>query len=133
MFNLNIPLWDGGKANAEIAQGMHQAEQLRIQMSDLEDLIKIEVADAYLAVAESIERMNATAATLALAEEAKRMAEVGYSEGVVTLQEVLSAEVDLSGAKVNRIGAVYGYLKAKAKLRKAIGADVLPGEGLVPE
>jgi outer membrane protein TolC len=128
MFNLNLPLWDGGKANAEVAQGMHEAEQLRITLSDLQELVKIEVADAYFAVSESIERMSATSATLALAEEAKRMAEVGYSEGVVTLQEVLSAEVDLSGAKVNRIGAVYGYLKAKAKLRKAMGVDILPGE-----
>lgn len=129
MFNLNIPLWDGGKANAEVAQGMHQAEQLRITLADLERIVKIEVSEAYLAVSESIERMSATSATLALAEEAKRMAEIGYSQGVVTLQEVLSAEVDLSGAKVNRIGAVYGYLKAKAKLRKAIGTDALPGEG----
>ncbi len=128
MFNLSLPLWDGGKSNAEVAQATTEADKLRITMEDLEDLVKIEVADAYLAVAESIERMSATGATLALAEEAKRMAEIGYSEGVVTLQDVLSAEVDLSGAKVNRIGAVYGYLKARAKLRKAIGADMLPGE-----
>jgi len=128
VFNLSIPLWDGGKANADVAKGMALAEQLRIKSRDLEELIKIEVADAYLAVAESAERMNATAATLALAEEAKRMADIGYTEGVVTLQELLSAEVDLSGAKVNRIGAVYGYLKAKAKLRKAMGVDTLLDE-----
>ena len=126
--NLNIPLWDGGKANADVAKGMALAEQLRIKSKDMEELIKIEVADAYLGVAESAERMNATAATLALAEEAKRMAEIGYTEGVVTLQELLSAEVDLSGAKVNRIVAVYGYLKAKAKLRKAMGVDALLDE-----
>jgi outer membrane protein len=123
MFNLNLPLWDGGKANAEFAQGLHQAEQLRIQLDDLMDLIGIEVAEAYLGVEEALERMNATAATMALAEEAKRMAEVGYMEGVVTLQDVLSAEVDLAGAKVNSIGAVYDYLKAMAKLRKAMGVD----------
>jgi outer membrane protein len=128
MFNLNIPLWDGGRANAEMAQGMHEAEALRIQLSDLEEAIKIDVAEAYLAVEEALERMDATSATLELALEAKRMAEIGYREGVVTLQEVLSAEVDLAGAQANRIGAVYDYLKAIARLRKAMGVDMLPGE-----
>lgn len=126
IFNLNIPLWDGGKANAEIAQGKHQAERLRIQLDDLEELIGIDVAEAYLTVEEALERMNVTAATLELAEEAKRMVEIGYREGVVTLQDVLSAEVDLAGAEANRIGAVYDYLKAKAMLRKAMGIDEIP-------
>ena len=134
MFNFNMPLWDGGKANAEFAQGKHQAEQLRIQVADLEELIKIEVAEVYLAIEESVERMKATAATLELAEEAKRMAEVGYKEGVVTLQDILAAEVDLAGAKANSIGAVYDYIKAKAKLGKAMGVYEMPGtEGSAKE
>jgi outer membrane protein TolC len=51
------------------------------------------------------------------------MAEIGYKEGVVILQDVLSAEVELSGAQANRIGAVYDYLKSLAALRKAMGVD----------
>ncbi len=125
IFNLNLPLYDGGKANAEFDQGMHQAEQLRLQLDDIEEGISIEVADAYYAIQEALERMDATSATLALAEEAKRMAEIGYKEGVVTLQDVLSAEVELSGAQANRIGAVYDYLKSLAALRKAMGVDVI--------
>ena len=126
LFNLEVPLWDGGKAKAEARQGFLQAEQLNFLEKDLEEIIEIEVADAYLAVEESIERIRATSATLELAQEAKRMAEVGYREGAVILQDVLSAEVELSSALANRLGAVYDYLKANAQLRKAMGVDSFP-------
>ena len=54
------------------------------------------------------------------AEDALRLSRLRLSAGVGTQLEVISAENDLTRARVNRLQAITGYNQARANLERAI-------------
>ena len=58
------------------------------------------------------------------AEEAHRLAEARMSAGTGTQLDVLDAQTSLTEARTTQIEALHDYSVARAKLRRAIGADL---------
>ena len=69
----------------------------------------------------SRKQIEAAEAAVAQAQEALRVTELQYGEGVARSVEVLDAEVALTQASTNRVNAVYDYEIAKAELARAAG------------
>ena len=50
-----------------------------------------------------------------------RVAELNYSEGLITITDLGAAQVALSEARINHLRAIYDYALSLAQLEKAIG------------
>ena len=72
---------------------------------------------------EAAKRTRTTAESVALAEEALRLANVRYEAGIAVLVEVTNAESQLTQARFNEVNALYDYAIALADLQRATSSQ----------
>jgi len=118
---LNYPLFDGFAVSGKAAQADSELRQVEIQESQLKDAVEVEIRQLALALNEAQERIASQSENVKQAQESMRIAEVGYSNGVVTNLEVMDTQLALTQAKTNYLQALYDYLTTSAGLKKATG------------
>lgn len=118
---LSWSLWDGGATDAQIKSAkaaMHSAEE---SLQQVRESVALEVRQDYLNILAAKEKIRATEAAVAEAEEAYKIATVRYKSGVGINLDVLDAQYNLNSARTNYITAMYDYNVGLATLEKALG------------
>jgi outer membrane protein TolC len=131
-----LPIFDGGAARARMRQAKADIASAEVGLRQTEDLVTLEVRQAYLTLVQARDRVVVTTQALAQAQEAFRLARVRYNAGVSQagispLLEVSDAQTALTAAQTNQVNALYDYNNARARLDRAIGrySFVLNGPG----
>jgi len=129
-FNLvvNIPIFNGFSASAKLGESKATLKQLELNQKGLTEAVKFEVQEAILSLRQSREAILSQGKTVEEAQEAVRIAELNYKEGLATNLDVSSAQVALRQARTNYSLALFEYAVALAQLEKAAGADSYPDE-----
>ena len=118
--------YDFGRSRASMEEGWAKRDALRAQVEDIRTLVGLEVESAYKSLMTSLERIEVARATLESAREAVRIAELGYSEGVIAYIDYQDADLGYRQAETLHLQAVYEYLTAVSGLRAAMGVDDFP-------
>lgn len=115
--SLPIPLFNNGRASVDVARAQRdQAEALRrVALFDAQQAIA--TAETDLANAEANAR-TATGPALAAAQEAARIARIGYREGKFGQLDLLEAERTLAQTRVAAIDALAAHHDAQARLER---------------
>ncbi|MGI6295643.1 MAG: TolC family protein [Armatimonadota bacterium] len=121
--NLNIPIWDGGVTKAKVDQAFADMYSAEDTLAQTELGITQEVATTISVLEEAAKRTRTTAESVALAEEALRLANVRYEAGIAVLVEVTNAESQLTQARFNEVNALYDYAIALADLQRATSSQ----------
>ncbi len=119
--NLSINLFQGLRTKHKVEQDEIVVKQTREQIKALTDAIEMQIKSKYndlLRVRDEIEAMKEN---VRLAEEAYKIAESRFNQGLSDRLEVNDADVALSRARVNYVKAVHDYLVAKAALYDLVG------------
>ena len=90
-------------------------------MQGLEQAVEAQVRAGWLSLGASRKQIQVAQVAIELAQEALRITELQYKEGVARSSEVLDAEVALAQASTNYVNAVYDYEVTKAELARAAG------------
>ena len=118
-------IFDGRATAGRVVQAKSALEQSRLQFTEAQLAVEVEVRTAFSAFQEATELADASQKVVAQAEEAVRLATARYDAGTATQLDVLQAQVDLTTARTNQLQAYYAHNVAVARLRKATGlADV---------
>jgi len=119
--SVSFPLFDGGANAGQIksAQGSLQSAQAQFRQS--EQTVGSEVITAYLNLRTAEEKIIASAAEVANAEENFRLTTGRYQAGLATYVEVTDAETALVTARTNQVNAQYDLSIARAALKRALG------------
>ncbi|MFZ5666037.1 MAG: TolC family protein [Pseudomonadota bacterium] len=119
VFNVSIPIPVFNNGRAAVAQATAQQTQAdaqrRVAALDIEQAITD--AQAQAANAETAAR-TASGPALAAAEEAARIARIGYREGKFGQLELLDAERTLAETRKAAINALADYQNARARLER---------------
>ncbi len=118
---LNIPIFNGFANSARVAQAKATLQQLEYSRKGLIESVKFEVQEAVLALRQARESLLSQEKNVEQAQEAVRIAELNYAEGLATNLDVSSAQVALSQAKTNQVQALYDYAVALAQIEKSVG------------
>ncbi|HNQ80129.1 MAG: TolC family protein [Acidobacteriota bacterium] len=118
---LNIPIFNGFGNAAKVAQSKAAFRQLEYSQKGLIDSVKFEVQEAVLALRQARESLFSQEKNVEQAQEAVRIADLNYAEGLATNLDVSSAQVALSQAKTNHVQALYDYAVALAQIEKSMG------------
>jgi outer membrane protein TolC len=86
--------------------------------------IELQVTDSYLRLVDSRKQLSAAGREQAAAEEALRVAELQFKQGVADQVTFLDAELALTAARVRVEQSRYRMLKAEASLRHAAGFEL---------
>lgn len=120
---VDFPLFDSGEVKAKIKQAKETKDKIKISKEILQEGIKLQIREAILSLKEAKERIITSQSILKQAEEALKIADTGYREGVSTYLELTDARTALSRAKLNYIQAIYDWKINEAKLIFAMGKE----------
>ncbi|MBN9413924.1 hypothetical protein ABS71_15990 [bacterium SCN 62-11] len=117
---LNIPLFDGGVAEAKSQQAQGALQQLQADVEQTERDIALEVETGQANLQSSWRNLDTSRSALGAAEEAARIARLRYQNGFSTNLELLDAEAALTQAQQNQLSARYHYLQARAHWERIV-------------
>jgi len=115
------PLLDGFRNKYETRAAEAAMERARLQVSQVEDLIRLEVRSNWADVNSIADEIEGARQAVDVAREAYAIAQVRYQTGLSTLVELLDVEVALIETEVNLSGTLYRYNVALAQLEYSIG------------
>ena len=118
---LNIPIFNGFKESAQIAQSKAMIREIELNQKALQDAVEFEVRQAVLLLKEAKETLLSQEKNIEQAKESLRITQLNYSEGMAMTLDVISAEAAYSQAQVNHSQALYNYVVAIAELDRAMG------------
>ncbi len=125
---LSWDIFDGMLTRGKVVQARALYEKSKTDVEDTGRQIELEVRTAYSQFIEAREVLESQKAVQAEAEEALREAEARAATGTGTQLDVLDTQTSLTQARTTEIQALHDYATARAKLERAIGADMVQVE-----
>lgn len=119
---LRVPVWDGGRRDAQRAESASALRQEQIRTRDFEQQIKLEVRLAVDSLRSADEQVKVAAEGLGLAENELAQSQRRYQAGVANGLEVTDAQTRLERARDNQVVALFNYNQARIDLGQAMGA-----------
>jgi outer membrane protein TolC len=119
--SLRVPVFDGGRRDAQRAESMSLVRQEGIRTRDLEQQVKLDVRLAADALRSADAQVKVAAEGLTLAENELAQAKRRYEAGVANGLEVTDAQTRLEQARDNRVAALFNYNQARLDLGQAMG------------
>ncbi len=122
---LSWDIFDGMLTRGKVVQARALYERSKTDVEDMGRQIELEVRTAYSQFVEAREVLDSQKTVQAEAEEALREAEARATAGTGTQLDVLDAQTSLTQARTTEIQALHDYATARARLERAIGADMV--------
>mgnify|MGYP001764910557 CR=1 FL=1 len=113
--------FDGGFNDAAIDRAQAARLEHTARLRQAEDGIAFQVTDAYRRAEEAEARITAREAALQDAEEAQRLTQIRYQNGVTTLVDLFNAQAQLDKARAGLAQARYDRSLARGELLHAAG------------
>ena len=119
--SLDVPLFTGGRIQAERAKADLAIRQLKQQEQELRNRIALEVKTAVAQLAAARNEVDVANLGVDLARQEVDQARDRFQAGVANNIEVITAQDELARANDNQIAALYRYNQARADLAHAAG------------
>ncbi len=119
--SLQIPLFHGFRSAAQYQQARLDYKKILDTEKQVYDGIAAESEVAYNKLQEAKQKYLSAKQTVDLAQEALRLANLMYDEGVNTQLDVLNSQMALTRSKLNYVNSLYEYQTARYQLRKVTG------------
>jgi outer membrane protein TolC len=118
---LNIPIFQGGKAHADILQAEATLRENRARLENLRGQIEYEIRTALLDLQAADEQVQVARSSVELAEQTLTQAHDRFAAGVTDNLEVVQAQESVAGAHESYISSLYSHNLAKIELVRAMG------------
>jgi outer membrane protein TolC len=122
--NLNVPLFDGFRASAQVAEGESGLKAIQLQRQTLEQNVRMDI-DTILADLKTVEqKLDIEKVKIKLAEDALRIAEDRYQKGLLSAQDFIDTQNSLETAKLNSLQLVYSHILGTFNLYRSVGKKI---------
>ena len=121
MLDVNIPVFDWGGRKQKVKEQQYKTEAKKLELQDTQELILIQIENAYLEVQQAIKRVAITEKSLAQADENLKLNQDRFEAGTVIGKDVLEAQVLWQQAYSEVIDAKAMYQISRANYRKVVG------------
>lgn len=128
--NVQIPLFSGGQRTAQLQRARVQADQARLQLSQLREGVQLQYEQAAGERERARTAIAARQTTVQAAQRVYDLTVLRYQQGLATQLEVSQARLELLQARTNLAQAVSDFLIADASVLRAVGGTPLDGTGI---
>jgi outer membrane protein TolC len=115
------PLWDGGRARADRASALAQADELGHRLDDFDQQMAVEIRQRLLDLDANQAALTAADVAVAAATEARRVLGERFTAGVATGTDVIDAQIALLQAELERTQIAAALRVGEARLLRAVG------------
>ena len=119
--NLVWPIYDGGITHHRSGELKRKAAALQAQIDDYQQLVELQVTQAWLNLDETQQRIKALGQVLEQSAENLKMTQNRYREGLVSSSEVLEAQNLRQQSLGNHTSATYDSALAWIRLQRMTG------------
>lgn len=119
--NLSFPIVDQNRKNINRQIALIQKDQLDINKSNTKLAIETNVNNAVLAIINEVSNIELSTVSETAAEEALDLTQTSYSNGAVSVVQLIDAQNNYLNASLARSNAVYNYLLASLRLERFMG------------
>jgi len=119
--SLNLPIFQGGRIQAEIASAKSRFQQAEEELRDVENQVNLDVLTAAAQLDAARISAEAAARAGAAADEAVELARLRLGAGLVSNIDVVNAQQEQSRIDELEISALYDLYLARANLSRAQG------------
>ena len=119
--NLAIPIFQGGKVEADVEQADAVLKERQAQVDNLRGSIEQDIQNALLDLKAAAEQVEVAKTGLDYAQETLEQSQDRFAAGVTNNVEVIQAQQQLASANDQYIGSLYAFNIAKVLLARAIG------------
>lgn len=119
--NLVWPLYDGGITRHRSGELKRKAAALQAQIDDYQQLVELQVTQAWLNLSETQQRIKALGQVLEQSAENLKMTQNRYREGLISSSEVLEAQNLRQQSLGNHASATYDSALAWIRLQRMTG------------
>jgi outer membrane protein TolC len=120
---LTVPIFNGFGPAARQAQAKSAVKEIELTLKGLKDGVEFEVSQAILKIEEARESLLSQEKNVEQAEESLRIANLNYTEGMITVLDVSAAQTALTQARVNYSQALYDFFVAVADFERSLGVE----------
>jgi outer membrane protein len=117
-------LWDNGRARADRALALAQADALTHRQREFESRLAVEVSQRLLDLESGRAAVEASAEAVAAAAEVHRVMRERYDAGVSTSTEVLDAHIAWLDASLERTRLLAALRIAESRLQRTLGDPI---------
>jgi len=118
---LNIPIWQGGRTEGNIAQADAALEQRKAEAQDTVARIESDVRNAWLDLQAATTQVEVAQKNRDVTRENLGLTRQRYQAGVTDNVEVVQAQDAVAGAELDYINSVFAHNVAKLSLARAMG------------
>ena len=119
--NIDWPLFDGGRAKAELAEASAAGRAAEARLAEFDSLLALEIRQRMSELVSNRAAIAAADVAIRAAKEAHRVIGERFNAGVATSTDVLDAQIILLQSELDRTHAVSALRAAEAGLARATG------------
>jgi outer membrane protein TolC len=119
--SLSFPLFDGFANRGKVAQARADMSAAQYTLKKAKKNVALRIQELFDLLRAEDENLKSQAATVAMAEEAYRLALVRFTNGLSTSLELEDTELALTSARLNQLEATFRYVITKKELENAMG------------
>lgn len=118
---LSVPLWHWGGNYSKYKVSQTEETIMHLNLADAKEKVALQVQQASFKAQEAAKTYNMTIENLASANENLRQAQIGYREGVMTIDNVMEAQTAWLKANSERVDAHIDVKLCDTYLKKVLG------------
>lgn len=118
---VSVPLWHWGGNYNKYKAAQTQETIMRLNIADAKEKIALQVQQASFKAQEAVKTYKMTVENLASADENLRQAQIGFKEGVMTVDNVMEAQTAWLKANSERVDAQIDVQLCNIYLKKTLG------------
>jgi outer membrane protein TolC len=119
---LNVPVWQGGRAEGDIKVAEASLAQRRAELEDIKGQVESDVRNAYLELRAATSQVKLAQRNLQVTTETLDLTRQRFDAGVSDNVEVVQAQESLTSAQLDVINSVFAHNLAKLSLARAIAS-----------
>ena len=123
---LSVPLWHWGGNYNKLRAARAETEAMKMELENARELIDLQVSQATFKADEAVKTCTMTESNLAQADENLRCANLGFRDGVMTVDDVMEAQTGWLKAHSENIDARIDLYLCDVYLSKVLGTLSTP-------
>ena len=123
--NISIPLIDQNSKNINRQTAIIQQDQLNINKENIKLNIEKNINDAVLEMVNQISNIELSKISEETAKESLDLTQTSYTNGAVTITQLIDAQRNYLQAQLSKANATYNYLIASIQLERYLGHNFL--------
>jgi outer membrane protein TolC len=118
---VRVPIWQGGRAEGDIAESDAALAQRRAEIEDLKSSVESEVRNAFLDLQTAASQVEVAQKNLDVSKDTLVLTRQRFEAGVTDAVEVVQTEQTVASAQLDYINSVFAHNLAKLSLARAVG------------